>query len=107
MFIDLHLKLLNKTVSMLSSLCVIGGKKALKVRIHLGTKGRTCYLKQLRGVRALGRVNMGTGVIKRGGGLPVELRRPGMNESQWRANTGDSHGDLDISLGRIPATVKI
>lgn len=38
MFIDLHLKLFNKTVSMLSLLCVIGGKKAFKMKIHLGTE---------------------------------------------------------------------
>lgn len=90
MFIDVHLKLFNKTVSMSSCEDSIGDQTGnllpeLSEMIH------------------------GNGVIKMGGGegrLPVELRRPGITQSQWGANTGGSRHDLDISLVQIPATVE-
>lgn len=37
------------------------------------------------------------------GQRPVELWSPGINESQWGANTGESGDDLDVSLVQGPA----
>lgn len=33
----------------------------------------------------------------------MELWRPGINESQWGANTGESDDDLDVSLVQVSA----